>query len=195
MLSIIVLTLAVSAATAPLTFVGMRSQRRLAVIQPELQNLQRRHSKDRAQLAAATTELFRRHNVSPLGGCVPMLVQAPVFILMFRHVQHLAAHGMSFAGVDLAQTGLAALYAGPAAVAMTGVVLVLIIGASVLQLCLSPSTTPAAQRTPVETAMRMSSLFFGAWAVSLPLAVGVYYAISSVFRVSLQWAFTRHLSA
>jgi membrane protein insertase Oxa1/YidC/SpoIIIJ len=37
-------------------------------------------------------------------------------------------------------------------------------------------------------------LLFGAWAVALPLAVGVYYATSSVFRAALQWGITRHMS-
>jgi YidC/Oxa1 family membrane protein insertase len=194
MLSIIVLTVAVSAATAPLTFLAMRSQRKLAALQPEMAKLRKAHANDRQQLAVATTELFRAHGVSPLGGCLPSLIQAPVFILMFRHVRKLAADGLHFGRIDLAQTGVTALQAGLLSAAFLGVLLVVTIGSTLLQLRMTPRTATT-EPTPAERVMRYMPVAFGAWALGLPLAVGVYYATSSLLRVALHWGVNRHLSA
>lgn len=192
MLFVILLTVAVSLATAPLTFVTLRSQRRMSALQPQLAELRRVHAQDRQQLAVATTELMRAHGVSPLGGCLPMLVQAPVFFLMFRYVRRLAARGLVFGRVDLAQNGIAALHAGIASAGLLGVLLAVTISASLLRARMTPR--PAAGSTPAERVMRFLPVAFGAWALGLPLAVGVYYATSSVVGVVLQWGITRRLT-
>jgi YidC/Oxa1 family membrane protein insertase len=176
MLSIILLTVAVSVATAPLTFLAMRSQRRLAALQPELAKL----TDPQAKMA-----FFKEHGVTPLSGCLPMLVQAPVFIWMFRHVRHVAAAGLTFGRIDLAQTGIAALGAGPASALFLLALLVITIGATVL-----PTL-----RVKQPAAARVAPVVFGAWALGLPLAVGVYYATSSVLRAALKWGVNRHFSA
>lgn len=120
MLSIMLLTVALTLATAPLTFLAMRSQRRLAALQPEVERLRRSFGNDGQRLAQETTALFKAKRVSPFGGCLPMLIQAPVFLAMFRHVQNVAADGLRFGPVDLAQTGVAALHAGPASALLLG---------------------------------------------------------------------------
>jgi membrane protein insertase Oxa1/YidC/SpoIIIJ len=52
-----------------------------------------------------------------------------------------------------------------------------------------------AEPTPGEGVLRFTPLLFGAWALSLPLAVGVYYATSSVLRLGVYWTLNRQLSA
>lgn len=196
MLSIILLTLAVTVATAPLTLIAMRSQQRLARLAPELATLRRRFAADRPQLNRETAALFKANGVSPVGGCLPVVIQAPIFIAMFRHVRHVAAAGgLSFGRMDLAQTGIAALQAGPHASAFVLVVLLVTIGSGVVQARMSRSATATAARTPAERVAQLAPVVFGGWALALPLAVGVYYATSSVLRLALQWGVTRHLSA
>jgi YidC/Oxa1 family membrane protein insertase len=176
MLSIILLTLAVSVATAPLTVIAMRAQRRMADLQPRLAQLTTPEEK---------MALFKERGVSPLSGCLPVLVQAPVFIWMFRHVRHVAATGLKFGRIDLAQSGIAALSGGPASAVFLLALLAITIGATVL-----PTL-----KVKQPAAARVAPVLFGAWALGLPLAVGVYYATSSVLRAVLQWGVNRHLAA
>lgn len=62
-------------------FIGqVRSMRKMQEFQPQIKKLQEKHKGDRAKLAEETQKLQREHGVNPLGGCLPMLVQFPVFI-------------------------------------------------------------------------------------------------------------------
>lgn len=176
MLSIILLTLAVTALTSPLTIIAMRYQRRMAALQPQLAKLKAPEEK---------MKFLKEHGVSPLAGCLPTLLQAPIFILMFRHVRHVAAAGIHIGRIDLAQTGIAALSAGaPAALFIIGLI-TLTVAMGVFQ----------ARDTSGPSLVRWLPAAFGAWALALPLAVGVYYATSSVLRAALQWGVNRHFSA
>lgn len=191
MLSIILLTLVVTSFTAPLTVISMRSQRRMAAVQPHLAALRAEHAADPARLQTESMALLREHGVSPIGGCVPMLIQMPVFVLLYRHVRNMAAGGLTFRGVDLAQTGLAAFGAGPAAAFMVAVVVVLLLGCAIVGIRLAPR----AQADAASRVVRYMPLAFAGWVVAFPLALGVYYATSSVLRLGVQVAAQRHFGA
>ena len=81
---IILLTLAVRIVFTPLTVRGTKSMLEMRKVQPELKKLQAKHKGDRAALNAEVQALHRRHKINPLGGCLPLLAQAPVFLVMFQ---------------------------------------------------------------------------------------------------------------
>ena len=81
---IILLTLAVRIVFTPLTVRGTKSMLEMRKVQPELKKLQAKHKGDRAALNAEVQALYRQHKINPLGGCLPLLAQAPVFLVMFQ---------------------------------------------------------------------------------------------------------------
>ena len=81
--SVIILTILVRVAMAPLTVKQMRSMERMRRIQPMIKEIQEKHSDDRQKQSEAMMSLYRQEKVNPLGGCFPMLLQLPVFIGLF----------------------------------------------------------------------------------------------------------------
>jgi YidC/Oxa1 family membrane protein insertase len=77
---IILLTIFVRAATTPLTMRQMKSMERMRALQPKLQELKEKYPDDRQKQSEEMMALYRREGVNPLGGCLPMLLQLPVFI-------------------------------------------------------------------------------------------------------------------
>ena len=81
--AIIVLTVLARVVTAPLTNKQMRSMERMRALQPKLQELKDKHGDDRQKQSEEMMKLYRQEGVNPLGGCLPMLLQLPVFIGLF----------------------------------------------------------------------------------------------------------------
>jgi YidC/Oxa1 family membrane protein insertase len=81
--AIIVLTVLVRLVTAPLTTRQMRSMERMRLLQPKIKELQEKHADDRQKQSEEMMRLYRVEKVNPLGGCLPMFLQLPVFIGLF----------------------------------------------------------------------------------------------------------------
>lgn len=75
---------------SPLTLKSTRSMLAMQRLQPELKKLQAKHKDDRQAFAQAQMDLFREHNVSPFGSCLPMLLPLPVFFALFRVIDGLS---------------------------------------------------------------------------------------------------------
>jgi YidC/Oxa1 family membrane protein insertase len=85
--AIILLTLLVKLILLPLTFKSMQSMNEMRKLQPEIEKLKTKYGKDREKLNVAQMELFRQHKVNPLGGCLPMLLQLPVWFALYATLQ------------------------------------------------------------------------------------------------------------
>ncbi len=85
--SIIVLTVAVKLATLPLTQKSMKSAQQMQQLQPHIEALKKKHGADQQRMAAEQMKLFKEHGVSPLGGCLPMLLQMPIWIALYTALQ------------------------------------------------------------------------------------------------------------
>lgn len=86
--SIVILTLMVQLILLPFTIKSTKSMMEMKKIQPELQRLQDKYKKDPQRLNMEMMELYKRHNVNPLGGCLPMLFQIPVFFALFTALRN-----------------------------------------------------------------------------------------------------------
>ncbi len=82
-LAIIVLTVLVRVVTTPLTTKQMRSMERMRKLQPKLTELKEKYPDDRQKQSEEMMRLYKNEGVNPLGGCLPMLLQLPVFIGLF----------------------------------------------------------------------------------------------------------------
>ena len=86
-LAIILLTLAVRALLLPLSIKQTKSMREMQVIQPEVKKLQAKHKNDRQKLNEEMMKLYKEHGVNPFGGCLPLLMQMPLFIGLYQVVR------------------------------------------------------------------------------------------------------------
>lgn len=82
-LAIVMLTVAVRVLLLPLTYVQVRGERDRNRLVPKLRELQRRHGRNRERLMDETQKLYSEAGVSPLVGCLPALVQIPVFVTLY----------------------------------------------------------------------------------------------------------------
>ncbi|MDG2112855.1 MAG: YidC/Oxa1 family membrane protein insertase [Actinomycetota bacterium] len=88
-IAIVLLTMLIMLAFTPLTIKGTRSMMQMQEIQPEIKKLQARHKDDRQKLNEEMMKLYQSRGVNPLGGCLPSLVQLPVFFVLYRVINGL----------------------------------------------------------------------------------------------------------
>jgi len=83
--AIVLLTLVVLVVSTPLTLTGTKSMLKMQLLQPELKAIQNKYSKDeREAMNAEMMEFYKENNINPVGGCLPMLFQIPVFLVLYR---------------------------------------------------------------------------------------------------------------
>jgi YidC/Oxa1 family membrane protein insertase len=105
-LSIIGLTLTVRAALIPLFVKQIKSSRNMQLIQPKVKELQKKYGHDRERLAQETMKLYKDSGTNPFASCLPILIQMPIFLALFRLLDHHAAKGdgKAFITEDLARS-------------------------------------------------------------------------------------------
>src|SRR5512139_2463630 len=91
-LSIIGLTLVIRAALIPLFVKQIKSSRNMQLIQPKVKELQKKYGHDRERLAQETMKLYKDTGTNPFASCLPILVQMPIFLALFRLI-NAAAQG------------------------------------------------------------------------------------------------------
>ncbi len=82
-IAIILFTLAVKLVLLPLTLQQLRSAKRMQELQPEIQELQRKHKGDKQKLTEETMALYKERKINPAAGCFPLLIQMPVLLGMY----------------------------------------------------------------------------------------------------------------
>lgn len=87
------LTLAVMVLLFPLNAKGMRSMAAMSKLSPELKRIQAKHKNDRVKQNEEVMALFKEHRVTPFGGCLPFLFQAPVLFVMYNVIRGLTHRG------------------------------------------------------------------------------------------------------
>jgi YidC/Oxa1 family membrane protein insertase len=92
-LSIIGLTLVVRAALIPLFVKQIKSSRNMQLLQPRVKELQKKYGHDRERLAQETMSLYRETKTNPFASCLPLIVQIPIFISLFRLLDLAAKKG------------------------------------------------------------------------------------------------------
>ena len=82
--SIIILTLFVKILMNPLSIKSLQQMKEMQKLQPELQRLKEKYKDDRQRLNTETMQLFKTHKVNPMGGCLPMVLQMPIYIALYK---------------------------------------------------------------------------------------------------------------
>ena len=90
MLSIICLTLVIRIALIPLFVKQIKSSRNMQLIQPKVKELQKKYGHDRERLAAETMALYKESGTNPFASCLPIILQMPIFLALFRLIDQAA---------------------------------------------------------------------------------------------------------
>ncbi len=182
---IIVLTVLVRAVTAPLTTRQMRSMERMRLLQPKIKQLQEKHGDDRQKQSEEMMRLYKTEKVNPLGGCLPMFLQLPVFIGLFYALR---------SSIDLRQAPFFGwiddLSAPESLVTIPGLelpvrVLPLLMGASmVLQQRMTP--TPAMDPAQARMMMTIMPIMMTVLFYQFPSGLVLYWMVSNVLAMAHQ---------
>lgn len=89
-LAIILFTIVARLVILPLTLKSLQSARKMQELQPQIKELQRKFGKDPQKLQEETMKLYREYKINPAGGCLPMLLQLPIFLGVYQAVINLA---------------------------------------------------------------------------------------------------------
>jgi len=82
--AIIALVVMIRAILYPLTYKGMISMQKMKDLAPKMKELREKYKGDPQRMNAATMEMYKKHGANPLGGCLPLLLQIPVFFAIYR---------------------------------------------------------------------------------------------------------------
>jgi YidC/Oxa1 family membrane protein insertase len=121
-LSIVLLTICVRLVLFPLFVKQIKSQRRMQELAPKIKELQARHKGDRETLNKELMAMYKENNANPISGCLPLILQLPVFFALFSVINEFrpgksAKFGLS--AEQLAQGGMAKVFGAPIAASFT----------------------------------------------------------------------------
>lgn len=190
--SIILITILVRVLTLPIMNRQMRSMEKMRALQPRLKEVQAKFSDDRQKQSEATMALYKETGVNPLGGCLPMLLQFPVFIGLFFALK--SSFALRQAPFLLWINDLSApevLFMVPG-LDFPFRLLPLIMGASmVMQQKLTPTTVDPSQQTMMMIMMpvMMTVLFY-----QFPSGLVLYWMISNFLGIAHQLLIGRRMN-
>ena len=104
-LSIVGLTLVVRTALIPLFVKQIKSSRNMQLIQPKVRELQKKYGHDREKLAQETMKLYKDSGTNPFASCLPILLQMPIFLALFRMLDQAARKGKAHGFMDTELAG------------------------------------------------------------------------------------------
>ncbi|MFH1810800.1 MAG: membrane protein insertase YidC [Pseudomonadota bacterium] len=178
-LAIILLTFSVKLVLLPVTQKAFESAERMKKVQPLIKELQAKYKSDRMMLGQKQMELFKEHKVSPLGGCLPMALQMPIWIALYRTL---------YTSVELYQQPFIEGWIDNLAFKDPTYVLPILVTAFML---VQQFFTPLPQDNPsMKYMMWGMPIFFGFIMLQLPAGLGIYILINSVLTV-IQQAYIR----
>lgn len=105
-LAIIILTILVRLLLYPLSHKQMVSMAQMQKIQPRLKMVQEKYANDKERLQKEMMQLYKEHNVNPLAGCFPLLVQIPIMIMLFQVLMSVQVGSDTFIGLPLEKSVL-----------------------------------------------------------------------------------------
>ena len=204
-LAIAIVTVLLRLITQPFMAKQLQSSKKLNELQPQLKELEKKYGKDRERLAQEQMKLYKENGINPMAGCLPMLLQMPIWIALYqsimlllgrtpaqllalsKHVYNLGIFAnlsslfplsSQFLWLDLGQPDR--LFIIPILVAATQ---------WVQQKMMSPpsddSDSPQAQMS--QSMLMMMPLMFGFITMNLPSGLGLYFVISSLIGIVIQY--------
>jgi YidC/Oxa1 family membrane protein insertase len=191
-IDIILLTLLIKLLMAPLTHKSFVSMKQMQKLQPQMERLKEKFASDKEKLNKEIMELYRRNGVNPLGGCLPMVLQFPVFIGLYnalstpielRHAPFMWIKDLSRPDWESLPFTFGDWHLGIP-------ILTLLMGASMfMQQWMTPSAGDPNQRKM----MMLMPLMFTFMFVSFPAGLTVYWLVNNILSIGQQYWINRRV--
>jgi YidC/Oxa1 family membrane protein insertase len=190
-IAIILLTVISKVLFYPLTVKSMRSMKAMQTLAPQVNALRSKYKNDPQRLQQETLELYRKHHVNPMGGCLPMVAQIPIFYALYLALSvsvdlqgaPFLCFGRAF-GVDLWICDLASqdpTYVLPILMGIT--------------MFVQQKLTPAAGDPRQAKMMLVMPFVFTFMFLNLPSGLVLYWTVSNVLQIAQQWYMDRSKGA
>ena len=180
--AIILLTLLVKLVFFPLSAASYKSMARMKKMQPRMQTLKERFGDDKQKFQQAMMEIYKKEKINPLGGCLPILIQIPVFI---------ALYWVLLESVELRQAPFM-LWIKDLSLQDPYYVLPILMGASMFgQQLLNPAPMDPMQQKIMMALPLVFTVFF-LW---FPSGLVLYWLVNNVLSIGQQWFITRKIQA
>jgi len=196
--AIIILTVIIRFAMYPLTAKQLRSTRAMQELQPQIAALQKKYGRDKQRLGQEQMRLYKEQGISPAGCAVPMLIQMPIWIALYQSIiKALPIVPEELLGLSGFLWDWPSVYA---ALPLNSIFLwidlvrpdipiAVVVGATMWlqQKMVTPSTSDPQQRAQSEMMLWMMPLMFGFLAMSFPSGLALYWVISNVISIVMQY--------
>jgi YidC/Oxa1 family membrane protein insertase len=178
--AIIILTLGIKLLFVPLQYKSYKSMQGMKDIQPKVAKLQEKYKDDKQKLNEDLMKLYREHKVNPVGGCLPMFLQMPVFIALFN---------ILYMTIDLRQAPFM-LWINDLSIQDPFYVLPVLMGASMfVQQKIMPTTAdPNMAKMMLILPIGLTFLF-----VTFPAGLVLYWVINNVLTITQQFVTDRYV--
>ena len=180
--AIIFTTFIIKAVFYKLSEASYRSMARMKLLQPKLQSLKERFGDDRAKMGQATMELYKKEKVNPLGGCLPMIIQIPVFIALYWTLLE---------SVELRQAPWM-LWIKDLSIRDPFFILPVLMATTMyIQQKLNPAPVDPIQAK----VFQFLPLIFGVFFAMFPAGLVLYWVVNNTLSIAQQYYITRHVLA
>ena len=178
-LAIILLTLLIYGVLSPLTFKQFESMQKMQVVQPELKAIQKKFKSDPKRLQIEMMNVYKKHKINPMAGCLPMLVQLPIIFILYRVLLDFRfSENPSFLWIkDLGKPNIPLLLA--------------LGGTMFLQQRISQKAQSSAQQEGLAKMMQFFPIFIIVMLWSLPSGVMLYWFTSTLISIAQQFFIIR----
>lgn len=200
-MAIILLTIVFRLLIMPLMFSQTKSSFMMQKVQPRLKEIQERYKEDPVRMQQETQKLYADAKFNPLAGCVPMLIQMPIFIALFqvlRNIQNYLPDYDIFTFYNIIPNLLATpsevLEQGMGAFIPYGILIIIFVGATFLPMLLQQRTNQDSQQ---RNQMYMMSIIMGVMMLfvswSSPAGVLLFWGVSGIIATIAQQSYMHYL--
>jgi YidC/Oxa1 family membrane protein insertase len=182
-LAIILFTIAIRLVMFPLSRFQMRSQKAMTAIQPQIKEIQRKYGNDRERVTQETMRIYKENGVNPASGCLPLVIQMPIFIGLYSALITLSSHDNGdpqFREAFLWMPSLGDPDPLKIMAILTGVTQLVL-----QRMMTTPSTDP--QQQMMNRMMTFMPLIFLTFTFSLPAGLVMYWVISNMVSLVQQY--------
>jgi len=192
--AILLLTCCVSLLLFPLSFKSLKSMRKLQELQPQIEKIRLQHKDSPQKLNKEIMEMYRRYKVNPMGGCLPLFLQMPIFIALYqtlmRSVELKGAAFLWIKDLSMPDAAFQLPFKLPFLGSAINLLPILMIGAMIIQQKLSQAKT-GAQTEQQKMMANIMPIMFGFIFYSLPAGLVLYWLTNTLLTSSLQYAILR----
>lgn len=172
--AIIGLTLIVRIVLYPLTYKGMVSMQKLKDLTPKMKEIQEKYKGDAQKMQLHIMELYKKHKVNPMGGCLPLLLQIPVFFAIYR---------VLYNAVELKDAAWLLWIQDLSAMDPYFILPILMGGSMYLQQKVSPTTFNDPMQ---EKIFKFLPLVFTIFLITFPAGLMLYWTVNNIFSIIQQ---------